>query len=134
MRYGFGEWPGAIHLTLLGKVRFLAEPMSTYRLMSSPTAWSADNKSTQRRIYTLDGNIAMLQAVKKEVSEERCALVDAEILKREFLKLELQENYAQMRKAPYHVLWAQVSKKEKAKYLVKQYLPFVYHWIQRRRG
>lgn len=134
MGYGFGDWPGAIRLTLLGKVRFFAEPMSTYRLMSSPTAWSADNKSVQRRIYTLDGNIAMLRAVKKEVSEEKAALVDAQILKREFLKLELQENYRQMKKAPFEALWAQVSKKEKAKYLVKQYLPFLYHWIQRRRG
>lgn len=131
MGYGFGDWPGAIRLTLAGKVHFFAEPMSTYRLMSNPNAWSSDNKDVARRIYTLDGNIAMLRSLKKEVSEERAALVDLEILKREFLKLELQENYRQLRKAPYDVLWKDVSKKEKVKYWIKEFLPFVYHCVKR---
>lgn len=90
LKYRFGDLPRAIWFTMLGKVRFLPYNMSTYRYMSSDTSWTSKNEATSSGLIRhREGVIAMMEALKAEVSEERQLLVDQVILEQRFYKYEL---------------------------------------------
>lgn len=125
--YGFGDWPKAIWLTLNGKVRFMPEPMSTYRIMSNPSSWSANNFSVKRRLHGLEGDVAMLSAVKELVCEEKKALTDKVILEKKFTMCILEERFKELRKPPFDALWKQMSSREKLKIYIKEWFPWLYH-------
>lgn len=125
--FGFGDWPRAIWLTQNGPIHFFPEAMSTYRLMSNPSSWSASTHSVKKRLHSLEGNVAMLEAVKAELPDEFAELLNQQILERRFAMLELQERYSEMRKAPYSELWKALSKNRKVKIWIKQLFPWAYH-------
>lgn len=129
-RYGFGDWPKAIWLTMNGKVRFLPGTMSTYRLMSNPTAWSTKEFSVKQRLRGLEGGVAMLKAI-QGISLEQRRLVEQSILEKEFTILILEERYDALQKPPYNVIWQGMSKTEKLKIWIKKSFPGIYHRMRR---
>ena len=132
--YGFGDWPRAIYLAQNGPIHFFPEAMSTYRLMSNPSSWSAENFSVKRRLRHLEGDTAMLEAAREELPCEYAAQIDLEILRRQFVVLELQERYSEMRKPPFGKLWKDRGCKYKAKIWIKQMFPWVYHRFRKIRS
>ncbi len=132
VKFGFGDFPLAIWFTIAGKVRFLPYNMSTYRLMSSPYSWSYNNVTEVRKIVNnKEGVIAMLEAVKDYVSEERKSVLDKAILEQKFYILELQENFSEMKKFPFTPLWNALSAKYKIKLFIKQYFPVLFKILKR---
>jgi len=129
--FGFGDWPRAIWLTQNGPVHFFPEAMSTYRYMSNPNSWSAFSFSVEKQLRSLKGNIAMLEAVKEELSTEYGPLVEQEILKYRFGMLELEERYCEMRKHPFKDLWKNLPPLSKLKIWIKEAFPWLYHRFRR---
>lgn len=118
--YGFGDWPRAIWLCLNGKVRFLSGAMSTYRLMSNPHAWSTKDFGVKRRIHNLEGNVAMLETLKKHLSPDQVAQVEEIITDRKFHILMLQERFDELKQPPYDGIWNKMSMVQKTKIWVKK--------------
>lgn len=124
-KYGFGDFPRAIWYTLIGKVRFFPQNMSTYRFMSSSGSWSATNNNHEKFIHQRKGIIAMLEDVKKYVSPQRVELLDKAITEQEFYILELSGKYSQMKKGKYLSLWKGLSKGYRLKIFIKATFPWI---------
>ncbi|MBO5213887.1 MAG: glycosyltransferase [Clostridia bacterium] len=125
--YGFGDVPKAIWLTLNGKVRFLPEVMSVYRWMSCPDSFTAKTFTDPKRlIRNYEGEIAMREAIKRHVSEDRVRLLDQTIAKFRFEILIRQGKFAEAKKPPYDVFWKNMRKNRKTILLMNKYFPGLY--------
>jgi glycosyltransferase involved in cell wall biosynthesis len=121
--FGIGDVPRAIWFTIQGKVRFFPWVMSTYRYMSSATAWSAANFNLERIVRYQKGIVEMLEMVKHHVDSERIKLIDQNILKRNFIVLDLEDRFDEMMKMPYLPLWREKPLLFRIKTVVKKQFP-----------
>ena len=130
--YRGGDWPRAIYMSLNGKIRCLAGVMSYYRLMSNPYSWSTRHYSdVAGKIREMDGNIAMLEALKKHLTPEQIVLAEKTITDRTFTKLMLQERYDELKDPRFKGVWEEKSRTEKTKLWIKMHFTWVYHLYRR---
>lgn len=103
---GFTDYAIALWLRINGKIRFIDEPMSVYRLNSVPESWrSGVDRSYRHKTGFVSGEIAMMRALLPHVQGEEKALVQQELLKREYELLYLEGRAAEMAKPPYDALF-----------------------------
>ena len=126
-KYSFGDFPRAIWYTIVGKVHFFPYDMSTYRLMSTPTSWSASTSSTSQRIRHKQGVIEMFEGVKNHVSDERKKLLDEVIKEKRFEILEHQRDYKKMLSSEFSEVWKKKSLKYRIKFYIKMLCPWLYN-------
>ena len=131
VNYGFGDFPRAIWFTIIGKVKFFPKNMSTYRLMSNPSSWSANNSGCSKLLRNREGVIATLEDVKKHVSNERKALIDKAILEQKFYCLELKCRFDEMMKPPFVEYWKRMPTIYKAKVWIKKLFPILYKKVKK---
>ena len=119
---GFADWPFSIWLALNGKIRFLAECMSTYRYCSCAHSFMAQR--TQNTVDLIQRSIEMLKAIRPYVEggvyEDT---LETAILKKEYQLLNYRHEYKEMRRAPYASIYRQESLKTKLKLYIKQFCP-----------
>lgn len=131
LKYGFGDLPRAIWYTIIGKVKFFPYNMSTYRFMSNPTSWTSANNTIKKLLRNKEGVIAMLQDVKKHVSEEQQLYLDEAILEQEFYKFELMGCYNEIMKPEFSKFWKNETKIFRIKVYIKKLFPWLYKMLRK---
>lgn len=128
---GFGDYPLAIYLTLSGKVRFLNQTMSVYRL-GTGGSWTARSRANLRKNADFRQSVAdMLREVDRYTEGRYTQMLEKLILENEYMALFYNESYAQMRKPPYDKFYRAESLKFRVKTYLKQYLSPAYHFYRK---
>ncbi len=129
-KYGFGDYPLAIWCAIKGKIKFLPLNMSTYRLLSNPTSWSASQNSRQKLIKRREGIIATLCSVKNFVDESSVKLIEDEIEMHRFYLLDLTGNFSEMKTERYIKIYKSRPLLYRIKIFIKKILP-IYRKIRK---
>ncbi len=133
--YGFTDYAVGLWLTLNGKVRFLDRPMSLYRIASNPSAWSSGVDTAYPKLRRfIQGEIAMLKALKPHTDAAQRLLVDGVILEREYELLYIEGRVDEMVKPPYRELHRRMGLKRRVSTAVKRAFPRLHQWYRKRKG
>ena len=134
-RHNFTDFSDAMWLLLNGKVHFIGESMSVYRLCSNPGSWSANmDAQYRRRTGFVRGEIEIYKALKAHVSPEQLPLVEHELLKREYELLYLEGRVSEMVKPPYDEIYREHSLSYRAKITLKRFFPALHRMYRKKRG
>ena len=132
---GFSDYPDAIWLSMNGPIRFINEQMSIYRVQSNPNAWSANIAGQyKKRTRFVNGEIAMLKALKPIVPKEDSALVDRILLEREFELLFLEGKVQEMVKPPYDEIFKAQPFSYRMKTHIKRCFPRLHEYYRKKKG
>ncbi len=134
-KYGFGDYPDALWLSLHGPIRYLDRCMSVYRINSNPEAWSSgvDRQYGKLRQF-IRGKIEMLRAFRPHAPETLLPLVDRTILEREFELMYIEGRDREQRKPPYDRLLREMPLRYRVNNLIKSAFPGVQRLYRRLRG
>ena len=133
--YGFTDYAVGLWLTMNGKVRFLDRPMSLYRIGSNPSAWSSgvDRNYAKLRRF-IQGELAMLRAVKPHADAAQRLLVDEVILEREYELLYIEGRVDEMVSPPYTEIHRRMGLSRRVSTALKRALPHLHRWYRKRKG
>ena len=133
--YGFTDYAVGLWLTMNGKVRVLDRVMSLYRIGSNPSAWSSgvDRHYAKLKRF-VQGEIAMLRAVKPHASVEQRLLVDGVLLEREYELLYIEGKVDEMVRPPYDAIHRQMGLSRRLSTAVKRALPGLHRLYRKRKG
>jgi len=125
------DYAWQIYGSIRGGMLFLKDNMACYRYMT-PGSWSrrvasVKDKSVQFQ-YKL---VAMLRKLDEDTAHVYKDTIDYVCLQREFLVLELQENFAAMRQEPYRKVYSQLSTKRKVTLFMKERFPWLVRLLKR---
>ena len=133
--YGFDDYAIGLWMYLNGKVRYLDDCMSVYRINSNADSWSSGVDGRYDKLCRfISGEIAMLKAFCEHVDAGQRALAEKEILKREFELMYIQGRDREQRKAPYRELLDKKPLKYRAFNFLKSYVPGLSKVYRRMKG
>lgn len=133
--HGFTDYAIALWMVMNGRVRFIDEPMSVYRVSSNADAWSSGvGRSYGKLTAFVAGEIAMMEALLPRLSGEEERLTREEKLRREYELLYLEGNVGRMVREPYRALFRAEPLAFKAKTAVKLLFPALHEAYRKRRG
>ena len=133
--YGFSDYAVALWLALKGRIRFLDQCMSFYRIGSNPSAWSSGVSSQYPKLIRfVTGEIEMLRTMEGHVEGERKTAVEQERLRREFELLYLQGKTGELVRAPYDALFREKPLSFRLSTRLKNAFPALHRLYRRRRG
>lgn len=122
---GFGDYPRAIQLSLVGKIHYFPQKWSVYRFCSNPTSWTANNtglKNVKKRISLIDREIAMLTIVKAEVPQY-AEIIDESISRKQYDKYYLSGDAYNIRaKDNFYTMYRKESLIRKMKFQMRKLL------------
>ena len=122
--YGFTDYALSLWLSLNGRIRFLDESMSVYRVNSNPSSWSSCRDDAYgKKTAFVTGEIEMMKTLLPHLNEEQKMLTEAELLKREYELLYLCGRVDEMVRPPYDVLYRQEPLSFRAKTWLKRRFP-----------
>lgn len=128
---GYGDYPLAIYLSLVGKIRFLKETMSVYRLETSGS-WSMalfqDTPKAARHNYNVS---EMLASVNDYTNNAYKETIDKAILYHTYLALFFEGKYSELRKEPYCQIYQGQPLSYKIKTHLKEKMMPLYHIYRR---
>ena len=133
--YGFTDYAVGVWLTMNGKVRFLDRPMSLYRIGSNPSAWSSgvDRHYAKLKRF-IQGELAMLRAVKPHADAEQNRQIDRVILEREYELLYIEGKVDEMIRPPYDEIHRQMGPGRRISTALKRAFPRLHRWYRKRKG
>ncbi|MBQ9686047.1 MAG: glycosyltransferase [Oscillospiraceae bacterium] len=135
---GFLDYALNLLLGVSGRIRFLDRVMSVYRIGSNPAAWSAgvdgQNREYRKLRRFVAGERDTLRAFLPHVSGEDAALVEQEILEKEFELMYIEGRDREQRRGPYARIMKSKPLKYRAVNLIKCCLPGLARRYRRRRG
>ena len=133
--YGFTDYAIALWLSLNGKIRFLDQPMSVYRVNSNPSSWtSGRDGSYNKKIAFVTGEIEMMKTLLPHLSETERTLTEAELLRRRYELLYLSGKVEEMTKPPFDVLFRQEPFSFRLKTILKRTFPSLHALYRRQQG
>ncbi len=134
-RYGVGDYPDALWLSLNGPIRFLERSMSVYRVCSNPGSWSANLDAQYNKFKAfVQGEIEMFTALRAHVSGEDLALVDRELLKRQYELLDLEGRCEEQLQPPYDQIYRSMPASYKCKHFLKRHFPGLHSLYRQKMG
>ena len=134
---GFTDYPNALWLAMNGKIRFLDEPMSVYRVNSNPESWrSGVDASYGKKIRFVAGEIAMMESMLNHpaLAGENRRLTEEELLKRNYELLYLEGRVEELVKPPYDSLYREEPAAFRIKTRLKLLFPGLHEAYRKRRG
>lgn len=134
-KYSFTDFSDAMWILLNGKVHFIGESMSVYRLCSNPGSWSSNmDGQYQKRIRFITGEIEIYKALKAHVNAQQLPLVEQALLEKEYELLYLEGRVDEMVKPPYDKIYKSRSLPYRAKITVKRLFPGLHEFYRNKRG
>ena len=131
----FGDYPMALWLAIHGKTRFLSGLMSVYRIRSGSSSWTASvNGGYGRLTGFVIGEIAVLEALRRQAPQQWFTAIDETILSRKYELLYLEGKTAEMMKPPYDKLYRQESLNFRLKTGIKHSFPALHGLYRKYRG
>ena len=128
--YAIGLW-----LSLQGRIRYLDESMSVYRLVSNPSAWSSGVDRQYGKLKTfVTGERAMLQSLLPHLDARQAALAERVIIEREYELMEIEGRVKEQLRPPYDAIYRTQSGSYKLKHFLKRSLPGLHRLYRKRRG
>ena len=121
----FGDFALNLHLIANGKIRYLAQTMSVYRLLT-PGSWTSTNSDAASKKANCAVIINTLSSYDKFTKGRYHQIIVEAIQKNEFKVFLLDLNISKMKSEKYIKFWKMLSKKERIKVYIKKYIPFVY--------
>jgi len=134
---GFTDYSMSLHLAMHGPIRYLARPMSVYRVNSNPESWkSGYDGSYRKKLRFVQGEIVMMETilVHSELQPDHRRLTEQELLKRRYELLYLEGKTEELVKPPYDALYRQEPLPFKARTTLKRLFPGLHEIYRRRRG
>lgn len=101
---GVEDYPLAIFLALNGKIRYIAKPMSVYRLMTE-NSWTKQNSNSDQLINIYNHTIIMLDNINEYTQFKYDNMINKVILRNEYKINELLHNFKILRQRKYHAIW-----------------------------
>lgn len=133
--YGFTDYAVGLWLTLNGRVRFLDRLMSLYRIGSNPSAWSSGvDRNYQKLRRFVQGEIAMLRALKPHTDPGQRLLVDGVLLEREYELLYIEGRVEEMVRPPYLEIHRRMGLSRRVSTALKRALPHLHRWYRKHKG
>lgn len=134
-KYGFLDYPWALNLSMNGKIRFIDEAMSIYRVNSIAESWrSGYDYDYKKKTNFVKGEIAMMNKLIPHLSGDEKKMAEAELVKREYELIYLQGDVKRLLKPPYRELYLQESAIFKAKTMVKCMFPHLHERYRKKQG
>lgn len=128
---GFGDYPMAIYLTGVGKVRFINRVMSVYR-WGTESSWTHINTvNPQNQVKFCENVSKMLRKVNSYYDFKYSEEISGIILFHEYGALEGRFKFAELRKGPYRNIYFQKPLKYRVKTYIKEWFKSLY-FIYRR--
>ena len=133
--FGFTDYALSLWLSLNGRIRFLDEPMSVYRINSNPASWSSGRDDAyNKKTAFVTGEIEMMKTLLPHLGGEEEALTREELLRREYELLYLTGRVDEMVRPPYDVLYRQEPLSFRTKTLLKRLFPSLHDAYRNRQG
>lgn len=128
---GIFDYPFAIHLSILGPIRYLGRIMSVYRV-GTESSWTANNRKNMHRNALFHKYVSrMLRQVNEYTDFAYQDQIEDLILYNDYKELYFDEKYSEMRKPQYRALYQKESMASRCKMRMKQHLGPVYHLYRR---
>lgn len=125
------DYPMAIHLSLLGPIRFMGRIMSVYRV-GTESSWTTSNRRNMHRNAIFHKQVShMLRQVNEYTNFAYNAQIKDLVLYNDYKELYFDEKYTQMRQPEFRVLYEQESVSARVKMRLKQYFAPLYHLYRR---
>ena len=133
--YGFTDYAVGIWLTLNGSVRFLDRCMSVYRISSGVASWSSNvAKNYDKLKRFINGEIAMLRALRPHVDAQRVELVDQVLLEREYELLYIEGRVDEMVRPPYDAIHKSMGRGRILSTRLKRMFPALHRLYRKKKG
>lgn len=128
----FDDYPQAIFLTCMGKVRFIDKPMSVYRF-GTQGSWTLRNThDTERLIVIREQIITMLRGVDEYTDGVYHEKIENIILNNQYCIQELKGNYQNLKQMPFLQIYEQKKYSYKVKLFFRMYFPSVYSFCTKK--
>lgn len=128
---GIFDYPFAIHLAILGPIRYLGRVMSVYRV-GTESSWTAGNRKNMHRNALFHQYVSrMLGQVNEYTNFAYTEQIEALILFNDYKALYFDEKYDEMRKPAFRALYRKESMADRCKMRLKQHLRPLYHLYRR---
>jgi len=126
---GFGDYPMAVYLSMVGKIYYFNDAMSVYRYLSNKNSWSykhdmAVGAGKDAVIENMLNENSMLKEIDQYSEGKYRVTIDKVIRENEFTVLNLQGKRRQAYKE-YKDVVRQMSKMALLEFMIKLYAPFV---------
>lgn len=133
--HGFLDYAIALRLCLSGKVRFLDQIMSVYRISSNATAWSAKlEKQYARLTEFIRGEIAMMEALRAHVDTQQLPCVERELLARRYELADIEGRVEELVQPPFDQIFRSRSAADRLKTRIKILFPALHRLYRKRQG
>lgn len=113
------------YLLLQGKIRFLNDTMSVYRLMS-PNSWTKSNSNSQKTISILEDRIRFFEIIDQYTNGAYSEYINKGVLKQEFRILMEKCDYSTLTKPPYRDMYFALPLRDRVQRRAKHAFPGLY--------
>lgn len=128
----YGDYTTAIYLTTLGKVRFLDQVMSVYRLFADGSLVLQSEKiDKKKKIDRYEKTCKMLQAVDDYTEKKYEQEIQNVIRRNKYMIEEYSGNYNKLSKEPYRAIYMEHEWKYRVKVFLKGHMMGVYLLYQK---
>lgn len=124
-----GDFPLAIYLLLNGKVRYMPDVMSVYRL-GTEGSWTEKQQNKKVRIQSDENIISMLESVNKYTEYRYQSIFDPEICARKFELLAEKGEYRKMFATEFKDILNEKTVEYRFKLKLRSCFPFVVDWLK----
>ncbi|MGI5976878.1 MAG: glycosyltransferase [Candidatus Limivicinus sp.] len=133
--HGFLDYPIALRLSLAGKIRFIARPMSMYRISSNSAAWSArlDRHYGKLKEFIV-GELAMMEKLLPHLDSVQKEAAEKEILRRRYELLYIEGRVDEMVKPPYREIYKTMPLSYRVKTTIKRLCPALHRAYRKKQG
>ncbi len=125
---GFGDYPLAIYLSMVGKIYYFKDVMSVYRYISNKDAWTYKNMISRNYEERLTNNVLeenrMLNEIDQYSEGKYHSIIYNVLRENEFKILNIEGKYKEAY-VKYKDIVRRLSPRELFKIRVKAYVPFV---------
>ena len=133
--FGFTDYAIALWMVMNGKIRFIDEPMSVYRVSSNSDAWSSGvGRNYGKLTGFVKGEIAMMETLLLHLSGREAELTKDEKLRREYELLYLEGKVGEMVRGPYRKLYRAEPLSFKIKTGIKRAFPGLHEKYRKNKG
>lgn len=117
----FGDYPLGIFLCLNGKMRYISEVMSVYRLMT-PNSWTSRNRNVNAVEKNYNSIKELLIGVDNYTEQKYHEAISNVLRRNEFNVLLIKKNLKELKSGKYLDLWNELSVSNRIKIYIKKVL------------
>ncbi len=129
----YSDYPLAIYLTLMGKVKYFGDIMSVYRCGTQFSFSKSINTDPSMSVEVAKSRINVLKAVDLYTNGKYKKIIDTAIIASEYDKYEKLGQFDKLKKEPYLSIYKNKNLKYKIKFIAKKHFPNTFKYLRKKK-